>query len=92
MTIVDRLRTVALEIAELRTELAILDEQVAFHVEVAEDARIRALVSETPLADREARERREDLERMQRSRRDAAERLEALRKDQDELLDKLNVD
>lgn len=77
------------EIAEARTALRILDEQMAFVAEVDEDAHIRALVSETPLADREAREARDDLERMRRSRDEAAARVEALRAEQDRLLERL---
>lgn len=89
MRIDDRLRAVSAEIKSLLTEAAILDEQVAFQAEVAEDARIRALVSETPLADREAREARQDLERITRSRDEARERLERLRGEQDRLLEQL---
>lgn len=85
----DRLAALSNEIAEARTALRILDEQLAFLAEVDEDARIRALVSETPLADREAREAREDLERLRRSRDEAAARVEALRVEQDRLLERL---
>jgi hypothetical protein len=77
------------EIAEARTAVRILDEQLAFVAEVDEDARIRALVSETPLADREAREARDDLERMRRSRDEAAARVQALLAEQDRLLERL---
>src|SRR5687768_5239533 len=54
----ERLAVLSAEIAEARTSLRIVEEQLAFVEEVAEDARIRALVSETPLADREYREAR----------------------------------
>lgn len=89
MTIPDRLRTISAEIRELQTEVSILAEQVAFQTDVAEDARIRALVSETPIADREAREARQDLERLVRTRQELLERLERLRADQDRLLEQL---
>jgi hypothetical protein len=85
----DRLVALANEIAEARTELRILDEQLAFVASSDEDARIRALVSETPLADREAQEARADLERMRRSRDDAAARVQALLAEQDRLLERL---
>jgi hypothetical protein len=85
----DRLAALSNEIAEARTALRILDEQLAFVAEVDEDARIRALVSETPLADREAQEARADLERMRRSRDEAEARVEALRAEQDRLLERL---
>jgi hypothetical protein len=85
----DRLAALSGEIAEEQTQLRILEEQVAFQQEVAEDARIRALVSETPLADREAREAADDLRRMIRSRDDALERIAALRAEQDALLERM---
>jgi len=83
-----RLQAIAEEIAELETEIGILDEQVAFQSEVFEDARIRALVAETPLADREAGEAESDLRRMERNRADAANRLTALRAEADGLLER----
>jgi len=85
----ERLAVLSNEIAEAQTNLRILDEQLAFVEQVAEDARIRALVSETPLADREYREAREDLERMRRSHADAGEQLQQLRDEQDRLLERL---
>ena len=84
----ERLAVLSAEIAEARTSLRIVEEQLAFVEEVAEDARIRALVSETPLADREYREAREDLERMRRSHAEAVERIEELRAEQDRLLER----
>lgn len=85
----DRLAALSNEIAEARTSLRILEEQLAFVAEVDEDARIRALVSETPLADREAQEARADLERMRRSRDEAAARVASLLAEQDRLLERL---
>lgn len=89
MDIGARLRAITDEVAQIRTEIQILDEQIAFQQEVAEDARIRALVSETPLADRDATEAGRDLERMQRNRADAHARRDALRAEQDALLERL---
>ena len=51
-----RLIDVSDRLKRLRAELAVTDEQCAFFEAEAEDARLRALVSETPLADAEARE------------------------------------
>jgi phage shock protein A len=85
----ERLAVLSNEIAEAQTNLRILDEQLAFVEQVAEDARIRALVSETPLADREYREAREDLERMRRSHADAQQQVQQLREEQDRLLERL---
>ena len=90
MNITERLSALSAEIAEERTQLAILEEQVAFQSEVADDARIRALVSETPLADRESRIATEDLQRMIRSRDDARRRLDELRAEQDALLERMS--
>ena len=41
---------------QLRAELVITDEQMVQFVDEADDARLRALVSETPLADRDHHE------------------------------------
>jgi hypothetical protein len=89
MNVHQRLTVLSGEIAEAQTQLRILDEQLEFVEQVAEDARIRALVSETPLADREYREAREDLERMRRSHAEAAAHVDALRAEQDRLLERL---
>jgi predicted RNase H-like nuclease (RuvC/YqgF family) len=88
----DRLTQLSGEIAEAQTALRILEEQLAFLEEVADDARIRAVVSETPLADREFREAQGDLERMRRSHADAASRVEELRREQDLLLERIFED
>ena len=84
-----RLSQISAEIAEARTGLRILEEQLAFLEEVAEDSRIRALVSETPLANREYREARGDADRMRRSHAEAAGHLEELRREQDLLLERV---
>lgn len=84
----ERLTLLSAEIAEAQTNLRILEEQLAFVEQVADDARIRALVSETPLADREYREAREDHERMRRSHAEAAARVGELRAEQDRLLER----
>lgn len=85
----DRLAALSGEIAEEQTQLRILEEQVAFQQDVSEDARIRALVSETPLADRESREAADDLRRMIRSRDEVLDRLATLRAEQDALLERM---
>jgi hypothetical protein len=85
----DRLSALSGEIAEEQTQLRILEEQVTFQQEVAEEARIRALVSETPLADRESREAGDDLARLMRSRDDVLRRVADLRAEQDSLLERM---
>ena len=87
MNVNERLASLSAEIAEEQIELRILDEQLAFQSEVADDARIRALVSETPLADRESHIASDDLRRLERSRDEARRRLADLRAEQDSLLE-----
>lgn len=89
MDLTDRLSALSDEIAEEQTQLRIIEEQLAFQQDVSEDARIRALVSETPLADREAREAADDLRRLERSREEARARLGDLRAEQDTLLERM---
>ena len=92
MDISERLAALSGEIAEEQTQLRILEEQVTFQKEVSEEARIRALVSETPLADRESREASDDLARLVRSRDDVLQRLSELRAEQDTLLERMLAD
>jgi len=73
----------------LREELEVADEQLAVFVDDADDARIRALVSETPLSDREHHEARKHADAMARHRADLARQIEELERSQDELLDRL---
>jgi hypothetical protein len=84
-----RLTEVGSQLKGLRRELSVTDEQLAQLADEAEDARLRSLVSETPLAEREHREASRHAEAMDRHRAEVLRditRLEAL---QDELLDKL---
>ena len=92
MALEDRLRDLADEIARLRAEVGVLDEQIQHQQAIAEDARLRALVSETPLAERESREASDDLSRLERSRADAATRIESLRLELDTLLDGMSAE
>ncbi len=85
----ERLASLSAEIAEEQVHLRILDEQLAFQSEVADDARIRALVSETPLADRESHIASDDLRRLERSRDESQRRLADLRAEQDSLLERM---
>ena len=63
-----RLLEVTSRLHKARAELVLLDEQLAFFADVAEDARIRSLVSETPLADRDHFEAQKHADAMARSR------------------------
>ncbi len=72
-----------------RAELVVLDEQLAFFVDAAEDTRIRALVSETPLADREHAEAQKHADAMARSRAAVAASVAELECEVDDLLGRL---
>lgn len=74
---------------QLRDDLRISEEQLAHLAEAADDARLRSLVSETPLADREHHDAQRHADAMQRHRADLLEGIAGLEKTQDELLDRL---
>ena len=84
-----RLSEVAERLRELRGELAVTDEQLRHLTEQADDARLRALVSETPLASQEHRDADRHAEAMRRHRDDVQSSIERLERTQDELLDRL---
>lgn len=73
----------------LRGERQVADEQLAFLEESAEEARMRALVSETPLAEQESREAQRHAEAMARHRSELDVEIQELERSQDELLDRL---
>jgi uncharacterized protein (UPF0335 family) len=73
----------------LRNELAVVDEQLAFLAEAADDSRVRALVSETPLAGREHSEARRHADAMASQRARLVAAIERLESSQDQLLDRL---
>jgi hypothetical protein len=87
-----RLRSLSEEISELRAELGILAEQLAFQRDVMEDSRVRALVAETPLADREFRVATEDFRRIERVSEEGTARLAGLLEERDRLLGELLTD
>jgi hypothetical protein len=84
-----RLTEVGDELRQLRRDLSVADEQLAHLVDTAEEARLRSLVSETPLAEREHRDAQRHAEAMGRHRRDVAASIEQLERVQDALLDRL---
>jgi hypothetical protein len=73
----------------LRNELAVIDEQLASLDGVADESRLRALMSETPLADREHTEARRHAEAMASQRAHVLESIGKLEQSQNELLDRL---
>jgi hypothetical protein len=84
-----RLTELGGRLKELRKELAILDEQLAHLAGAADDAHLRALVSETPLADHEHREAQRHADAMARQRDEVVSIIARLEADQDNLLDRL---
>jgi hypothetical protein len=87
-----RLSEVSARLKQLREELAVSDEQLTHLSEAAEDARLRALVSETPVADREHQDAQRHADAMARHRAEVLEGIAKLEASQDELLDRLLVE
>lgn len=85
-----RLVDIGGQLRELRSELLVIDEQLAQLAGEADDARLRSLVSETPIAEREHREAARHADAMHRHRREVVEDIARLERQQDELLDRLN--
>ena len=75
-----------------REELAVIDEQAAALADTAEEARLRALVSETPLANKEYQEAQRHADAMERARRAVLSSIAELQQAQDELLDRLVIE
>jgi uncharacterized coiled-coil DUF342 family protein len=88
-TIERRLFEIAKRIRAATEELAVVTEQLEALSEAADDARIRSLVSETPLAHKEYTEAQRHADAMARSRTSLAASIADMRRTQDELLDKL---
>jgi uncharacterized coiled-coil DUF342 family protein len=84
-----RLFDIAQRLRSARDEMAVIDEQLAALSEAAEEARVRSLVSETPLAHREYTEAQRHADAMARSQRTVQASIDELRASQDELLDRL---
>ena len=92
VTIERKLFDVAQRLKRAREQLAVMEEQAAVMADAADEARIRSLVSETPLAHREYSEAQRHADAMERSRRSVAAEVEELQHVQDELLDRLITD
>lgn len=81
-----RIRDVHARLVRAREELAVLDEQLVVVQESADEARVRALVSETPLAAREHDEAARHADAMVRAREALCKSIADLENRQDELL------
>ncbi len=86
-----RIRDVHARLVRARQELAVLEEQLAVVAEAAEDARIRSLVAETPLAVHEYAEVRRHADAMERARLALTESVTDLQRRQDELLGRVGA-
>ncbi|MEM7324666.1 MAG: hypothetical protein AAF531_16370 [Actinomycetota bacterium] len=86
-----KLSAVARELKTLRQELGIVEEQLIQVSDEAEESRLRALVSETPLATEEQRESAKAVAAVKRDRDAKLKRLHGLEQKQDALLDRLTA-
>lgn len=87
-----RLADLADRLKRLRADLEVADEQCLHFEDLAEDARLRALVSETPASERQHRDAARQAETMARHRARLREEVRSLEEQQDELLDRFYSD
>ena len=86
-----RLTDTAKRLRKSREELSVVDEQLVHLGDEADETRLRALVSDTPMADHEHRESQRHADAMRSARYRLIERIGELERHQDELLDKLHA-
>ncbi len=84
-----RLRDVSDRLKAIARDLAVAEEQLAHLDEEADEARLRALVSETPLAEQEHHEAARHAQAMRRHHADLVAEVRQLELAQDDLLDRL---
>ena len=82
-----RLSQVGERLRQLRGELEVSSEQLAHLADAADDARLRSLVSETPVADHDHRQAERHAQAMRRHREKVEAEIARLERDQDALLD-----
>ncbi len=82
-----RLTEVADRLKQLRDDLRVADEQLSHFANEEDDARLRSLVSETPLAGREHRDAQRHADAMRRHRQALIDEIATLEAQQDHLLD-----
>lgn len=85
----ERLANVQQRLRRARANVRVLEEQVAYLGEVADEAETRKLVAQTPLADREWRDAMTDHLRHGRLLAEGREEIEELARERDRLLDRL---
>lgn len=86
-----QLRSLSERLRSLRDELRVIDEHLAQLADEADDSRLRALVSETPLAERDHRDAQRHADAMARRRDEVRGVIAQLEVRQDELLDQLGA-
>ena len=86
-----RLAEVGSRLQRLSSDLAVAEEQLAHFEEEADEARVRALVSETAIADKDRRGAERYAASMTRHRDGLREEIQRLETAQDELLDRFTA-
>ncbi len=86
-----RLRRISQELVAAREELRVTDEQAAHFAEIADETRLRSIVSDAPMDRIDDSEAQQTSTAMRRHREDLLKRIQKLEADQDELLDKLSA-
>jgi chromosome segregation ATPase len=86
-----RLTDVSARLRTARTELTVLDEQLAVVTDEADDLRIRSLTSETPQASEDHTMGQRHVDALQRARADLTRRISDLERRRDDLLDRLSA-
>jgi len=81
-----RIKDVHARLVRAREELAVLNEQLAVVADEAEDARLRSLVAETPLAEHDYAEIKRHADAMTKAREAMRATVDDLERRQDELL------
>lgn len=89
MRIQKSLSEIGERLARAKADLKIVEEQLLFQMDVVEETKNRAVVSETPLADREHQEAQADYRRLERQRADVQADISELQREQDKLLDRM---
>ena len=87
-----RLLDVSERVKLTNAELTVAAEQLGFLTDAAEDARLRAIVAETPMEVATANEAQRHADALRNQRDVLVQRLAALRAEQDELLDRLTAE
>jgi regulator of replication initiation timing len=86
-----KLTEVGARLEELRRELVVSEQQLVQLVDEADDARLRALITENRLAEKESRNAQKHAEAMTRHRAKVKSEITQLEQTQDDLLDRLTA-